>query len=273
MIVDEMTYTPMIPTMLKTGYLLTIFTLVNYGPYCIINADEPNVTPPLAQAKSSTHDLIKHLLAQDLGTRKFPFPDVVFASSGKKVIPFTPSTPSHHELLSAITKAANNAVRAMNAPDSPVRNLRRINEASRHFEDHLLQSLQKHPSLTCTIPRNTQGKEQRSGYPDLLITHTDAQGAKTRFYLDPKLFEKKSRASSLRTFYFEPRTRTNKIQYDATHLLLGISHDGNDGQWQFTGWEICDLSKFQVRLKAEFQASNRDLYRPHIVIKSSPEKP
>ena len=131
------------------------------------------------------------------------------------------------------------------------------------------KSLQTNPALTCTIPLNTKGHEQRSGYPDLLIIHTDATGKKTRFYLDPKLFEQKSRASSLRTFYYEPRTRTNKIQHDAVHLLIGISHDGNDGKWRFTGWKICDLSKFQVRLKAEFQASNKDLYRPQIVIKSS----
>ena len=95
----------------------------------------------------------------------------------------------------------------------------------------------------------------------MLITHTAADGTLSHAYLDPKLYEKKSRASSLRTFYYEPRTHTNKIQYDALHLLIGISHDGNEGAWQFTSSEICDLSHFHVRLKAEFQASNRDLYR------------
>ncbi|MFK7911684.1 MAG: hypothetical protein AB8F34_13935 [Akkermansiaceae bacterium] len=222
-----------------------------------------------ATTKSSTQDLVRHLLNQDLGIRKFSFPEVVHASSGKKVIPFENNKPADSEFLMALTKAVEAAIVAMNKDDSPVRSLRRINEASRHFEDHMRNSLQTHPTLTCSIPKNAQGKEQRSGYPDMLITHTDASGGKTHFYLDPKLYEKKSRSSSFRTFYYEPRTRTNKIQYDAAHLLIGISHDGNQGKWKFLSWEICDLSKFQVRLKAEFQASNRDLYRPHIIVKSS----
>ncbi len=229
----------------------------------------PENDRPVPAPKTSTHDLVRHLLNQDLGIRKFPFPDVVLASSGKKVMPFEKQDPAQSKFLTAVTMAVDTAIKTMNKDDSPIRNLRRINEASRYFEDHLRKSLQAHPALTCEIPKNNQGKEQRSGYPDLLITHTDTAGKKTHFYLDPKLYEKKSRASSLRTFYYEPRTRTNKIQHDAVHLLIGISHDGNQGKWQFTGWEICDLSQFQVRLKAEFQASNRDLYRPHIVIKSS----
>ncbi len=235
-------------------------------------ADQVNDSPPSA-LKSSTYDLVHHLLDQNLGTRKFPFTEVVHASSGKKVLPFDKSQPAHQDFLTAMTKSVNAATTAMNKDSSPVRRLRRINEASRYFEDHLRKSLQTHPMLSCSIPKNTQGKEQRSGYPDLLITHTNASGKKTHFYLDPKLYEKKSRASTLRTFYFEPRTRTNKIQHDAVHLLIGISHDGNQGKWQFTGWEICDLSKFQVRLKAEFQASNQDLYRPHIIVKSSENLP
>lgn len=260
--------------MLKHPLFLAAWLTVATFPFPLVKAD---TSPPSDQShnkeskKSSTHDLIRHLLNQDLGTRKFSFPDVVFASSGKKVIPANQSKPAHQLILGAVSKATNKAITTLNSPQSPVRNLRRINEASRFFEDQIRLGIQKHPSLSCSVPKNTQGKEQRSGYPDLLITHTAADGTITRAYLDPKLFEEKSQASSLRTFYFEPRTRTNKIQHDAMHLLIGISHDGNDGAWTFTSWKICDLSKFHVRLKAEFQASNRDLYRPQIIIKSSAE--
>ena len=45
------------------------------------------------------------------------------------------------------------------------------------------------------------------------------------------------------------------------HLLVGIEHDGKTSAWTFTGWRLVDLSTLQVRLKAEFQASNADLYR------------
>ena len=133
---------------------------------------------PKNTKKSSTQDLVNHLLHQDLGTRKFNFSDVIQASSGKKVLPFETSHASHQTSIQTISQAAHDAITALNAPDSPVRKLRRINEASRYFEDHLRQSIQKNPSLTCTIPRNAQGNEQRSGYPDLLITHTSPTGKK-----------------------------------------------------------------------------------------------
>lgn len=224
---------------------------------------------PDSTAQSPTRELVQHLLAQDLGTRKFPFVDVVQASCGKKVLAVDATNPSHQDILNTIAEATQATITEFNRANSPVRKLRRINEASRFFEDLLLKKIDAHPTLRCSIPINNQGKRQRSGYPDLHIIHTSPNGSQTHAYLDPKLFEKKSAASSLRTFYYEPRSRTNKIQHDALHLLLGISHDGNDGAWTFNGWHLCDLSKFEVRLKAEFQASNRDLYRERLIIRSS----
>lgn len=219
-----------------------------------------------AQEKTDDNALVKRLLAEDLGTRSFFFSQVVESSSGKKVIPFNKETPSHSVALEQIKVAINKAIITLNKADSPIKKLRRINEASRYFEDILLIEIAKHPELSCTIPVNAQGKVQRSGYPDMRIEHTTS---KTVFYLDPKLYEKTSRSSSFRTFYYEPKTRTIKIQDDAVHLLLGISHDGNDGDWSFLDWELVDLSKFKVRLKAEFQASNKDLYRRENIIESS----
>ncbi|MGJ8657169.1 MAG: hypothetical protein ACSHX6_12020 [Akkermansiaceae bacterium] len=220
----------------------------------------------LAQEKSDDNALVKRLLTEDLGTRSFLFSQVVESSSGKKVLPFDKATPSHAVALAQIKISIEKAIITLNKPDSPIKKLRRINEASRYFEDMLLIEIAKHPELNCTVPQNAQGKAQRSGYPDMRIEHTPS---KTVFYLDPKLYENKSRSSSLRTFYYEPKTRTMKIQDDAVHLLLGISHDGVDGDWTFLNWELVDLSKFKVRLKAEFQASNKDLYRKENLIESS----
>jgi len=224
------------------------------------------VLPTAAQEKTDDDKLVRRLLAEDLGTRSFSFSQVVESSSGKKVIPFDKTNPSHAEVLKQIKAAANKAIQTLNLADSPIKNLRRINEASRYFEEVILLEIAKHPDLTSTIPKNAQGKTQRTGYPDIRIEHIPS---KTVFYLDPKLYEKTSRASSLRTFYFEPKTRTMKIQDDAVHLLLGINHNGVDGDWSFLGWELVDLSKVKVRLKAEFQGSNRDLYRRSNIIESS----
>jgi hypothetical protein len=90
------------------------------------------------------------------------------------------------------------------------------------------------------------------------------------FYLDPKLIESGSVASTLRSFYFEPKNETLKITDDAVHLLIGIEHDGRDGVWTFNGWRIADLSTLQVRLKAEFQASNAEIY-PKSVLSLTPD--
>ena len=207
--------------------------------------------------------MVEQLLTENLGTRSFSFAEVIKSSSGKEVIPYNYSDSSHAYCLRAILSAVSATIIQLNSKNSPSIGLRRINECSRHAEDLLRLELNKDPEIRCEIPLNTKGKKQRSGYPDLLITH---RSSGLKIYLDPKLFEKKSRASSLRTFYFEPRLRTIKVQYHALHILVGISHDGNDGHWKFSDPELVDLSKLKVRLKAEFQASNRDMYRKALII-------
>jgi hypothetical protein len=213
-------------------------------------------------------ELIELLLVQDLGKRRFAFPAVVAAASGKALKPLESEAKSTQAIVAIIKSAADQALLLMNEEDSPVRGLRRINEASSHFEEILRAIIDADPGFTCTIPKTAEGKEQRSGYPDLRLEHL---ASKTVAYLEPKLFEATNRDSSLRTFYFETRTRSSKIQDDAHHLLLGFAHDGNDGAWRFTGWDLIDLSHLEVRLKAEFQASNRDLYREATIITSDKE--
>lgn len=195
-----------------------------------------------------------------------PFREVIEASTGHKVIAVSPKSAADSALLDHLAAAADALLVWLNAPQSPVRGLRRINEASRSVEDQLRKLLNS-GDFSCAVPRTAGGTEQRSGYPDLRIVHIPT-GRVT--YLDPKLFETGSRASSLRTFYYEPRTLTGKIQEDARHILLGITHDGKDGQWTFQSWDMVDLYDLKVRLKAEFQGSNRDLYRKDLLLRQSP---
>jgi hypothetical protein len=54
---------------------------------------------------------------------------------------------------------------------------------------------------------------------------------------------------------------------DPNGTLIGIEHDGRTGQWKYLRWHLVDLSRFKVRLKAEFQASNQDLYLPELIIR------
>lgn len=206
--------------------------------------------------------LVKGLLKEDLSHREFDFAVVAEAVSGKKVIP-AKGRESSARVLGAITTVMDELLGKMNSEESPLKGLRRINEGSRFFEDGLLEGLEKTEGITCGIPPTREGSAQRSGYPDLRITDELTGDV---YYLDPKLMERGSAESSLRTFYFEPKDNTLKITEDATHLLLGIEHDGKDGEWGFLGYQVVDLSGLKVRLKVEFQASNRDLYREPSVL-------
>lgn len=210
----------------------------------------------LKKKRSADVELVKRLLKEDLSSREFDFELVAEAVSGKKVIP-AKGRKSAGRVIASVMQVMDKLLVELNADGSPIKGLRRINEGSRFFEDGLMEQLNALDGILCEIPQTREGSSQRSGYPDLKITDEETGEV---YYLDPKLMERGSANSSLRTFYFEPKDRTLKILDDATHLLIGIEHDGNDGDWEFLGYRLVDLSKLKVRLKAEFQASNRDMY-------------
>ena len=201
--------------------------------------------------------LVTSLLGENLSERTFSFATVAEACSGKRVLPLTTDA-AHRRVTTAINQALKSTLAEHNQPDSPVRELRRINEASKFFEDGIQKHLNAISGFKCEVPPNRAGDHQRSGYPDLRIVDLES---KLVFYLDPKLVEQGSAESTFRTFYFEPKNETLKITDDAVHLLVGVEHDGKDQLWTFTGWRLVDLSTLRVRLKAEFQASNADLYQ------------
>lgn len=244
----------------KSLLLAAASFLIGAGLVSLIskNVVIPESKKPTAHTDS---ELVKSLLGENLSDRSFDFRVIAEACSGKRVLPLK-ETPAHRRIIDAIHKATAETIMELNQSDSPVRKLRRINEASRFFEDGLMARIEASEGLRCEVPPNRAGDHQRSGYPDLRITD-EASGLVA--YLDPKLVEEGSAESTFRTFYFEPKNETLKITDDAVHLLLGIEHDGKDQQWTFKGWRLVDLSTLRVRLKAEFQASNADLYRKSVL--------
>lgn len=195
------------------------------------------------------------------------FRTVVERVTGHRVLPIDPMAPVDQAILAVITGAMNRSLAALNREDSPLRRERRINEASRYFEQSIRNLIAAHPDFECAVPATAGGASQTAGYPDLRIQHLPSGRVA---YLDPKLVETGTLDGGLRTFYFTPGTHTNKILEDAHHLLVGIRHDGKDGAWTFLSWTLVDLHGFRVRLKAEYQAGNRDLYRPELIIRSGP---
>jgi hypothetical protein len=223
-------------------------------------------------------------LDEEQQLRGLSFSEVIFDTTGRNVLRFDANNPIDQRVANAISAACDETMKRFNTPGSVLsRNggIDRINEVSSHFEDMLRELLNATPGLQCDFPLTAQGKVQRSGYPDLRITHLES---KRVFYLDPKLYAAGSRDSSFRAFYFEPKKATNKVRADAVHFVVGFEHSQRQGEsgspnaggpsspktmWKFTRWDLVDLSRFTVKLKAEFQGSNRDMYRPEAIVASS----
>lgn len=55
------------------------------------------------------------------------------------------------------------------------------------------------------------------------------------------------------------------------HFIVGFEHEkaAGDRGWKFTRWDLVDLSHFKVKLKAEFQGSNWDMYRQEAIVATS----
>lgn len=231
-------------------------------------AQEKTAPPPLgAKSQRPVDALVPWLLEETAQLRGLPFSEVIFDATGKKVFATDPKNATDQRVIRQIATVLDEVVRQLNDPQSVIQGIPRINEVSSHFEDRMRALLNAAPGFHCDFPRTANGQVQRSGYPDLRLVDDES---KRVFYLDPKLYAEGSRESSFRTFYFEPKKATNKVRDDAVHFVVGFEHEpGKDGHWKFTRWDLVDLAHFQVKLKAEFQGSNRDLYRPEAVVATS----
>ena len=222
---------------------------------------------PTRATAAPVDQLIPWLLNEDRQLRGIPFSEVIFDTTGKRVFTFNRQDETDQRVAKQISAACDETLKRLNAADSVIQNVGRINEVSSHFEDALRDLLNTTRGLSCDFPHTTADRVLRSGYPDLRIVDL---ASKRVFYLDPKLYVKGSRDSTFRTFYFEPKIATNKVRDDAVHFIAGIEHEPRkDGRWNFTRWDLVDLAQFKLKLKAEFQGSNRDMYRPEAIVATS----
>src|SRR6476659_3201495 len=182
--------------------------------------------------------LIPWLLQEDHELREIPFSEVVFAATGKRVLALDRKTQADQQIVQRVEDVLNEVMSRMNAADSPIHNVGRINEVSSHFEDLLRDLLNRVPGFRCDFPHTAEERVQRSGYPDLRLIQETTNRV---FYLDPKLYASGSRESSFRTFYFEPKITTNKVRDDAVHFVVGFEHASHEtgsgpphAAWKFT---------------------------------------
>ncbi len=217
--------------------------------------------------KGPIDQLIPWLLREDHELRAIPFSQVIFDATGKRVLAIDPKNETDQRVIKQIAGVLDEVLTRVNAPESVVQGIPRINEVSSHLENLMRELLNAVPGLGCEFPLTAENRVQRSGYPDLRLVD---EKTKRVFYLDPKLYAVGSRDSRFRTFYFEPKVATNKVRDDAVHLIVGFEHEAKSGgHWNFTRWDLVDLAHFKVKLKAEFQGSNHDIYRPEAVVATS----
>jgi hypothetical protein len=174
--------------------------------------------------KRPVDQLIPWLLDEDKQLRGVPFSELIFDTTGKKVLPFNANNAVDQRVAKAISAACDKTMKRLNAPDSPIQHVDRINEVSSYFEDTLRHLLNATPGLQCDFPVTADGKLQRSGYPDLRITDLES---KRVFYLNPKLYATGTATAVSEHFISSPRSRLTKCATTRCISSLDLSmHHG-----------------------------------------------
>jgi len=190
-----------------------------------------------------------------------PYPIAIKALTGCDVLCLDLSNPDNRQLLELLKNAAQIA-----GDDAYKQGIftRRPNEAGNHMEPFVVSALKK-MGLRAGKPRSKSGKIKVAGYPDIEIK--DMHGR--IIYLDCKTYNTATKNQSFRTFYFSP-SKDPKITKDAFHLLLSfeLTREERKGQMAFVpiSWQLYTLENLKVQVKHEFNASNKDLYKPEFLL-------
>lgn len=188
--------------------------------------------------------------------RGVPFPIAIKALTGFEVVAFDKSQPKAKQLLEKLTKAAQ--IAGERAYKEGIF-ARRPNEAGNRIEPFVIEALEE-VGLRAGKPETKSGAKKAAGYPDIKI---EDEGQTV--YLDCKTYNIETKETSFRSFYFSP-SPDPKITADAYHLVISfeLEQDIRNGETAFVpiSWEIYTLDKLLVQVKHEFNASNKDLYRP-----------
>src|SRR5437762_12586534 len=124
------------PRLSAMVFVLVAFSIVDS------RAQSPGDSKPAAGAAAlqtptpaAVDQLIPWLLDEDRQLRGIPFSEVIVAVTGMKALAFDPQNEIDRRVIKQIGAALDAVTRRMNASDSPIQNIARINEVSSHFED------------------------------------------------------------------------------------------------------------------------------------------
>jgi hypothetical protein len=183
------------------------------------------------------------------GVRDVPLPLIIEELSGHTVHPWQGQ---QRDELAAVARDVLAAVEREPLAAA------RVNEAGNAIENHVLAALAAH-GFRAGLPAGPSGRAHAAGYPDLEATSAD--GA-TTFYVEVKTYSATTEDSAQRSFYLSPGTDF-KITRDAIHLLIAVQLvPAGPERYSAASVRWLDLSGLRCDLKHEFNANNRDLYRP-----------
>ncbi|MCL2331396.1 MAG: hypothetical protein FWC61_02510 [Proteobacteria bacterium] len=172
----------------------------------------------------------------------FDFKDVIESVEGHAVIKF-----NNDNLLAVLRKAADNTVKTINkAPQFQGRPNEFGNLVQWYFAKECISA-----GLKYNAPKDNKGHLKESGYPDGEI---EFEGK--HYYIEVKTYEQSKKQQTLRSFFYSP-SMTSKITRDSPHLLVGFSTK----DLRLTGFHFTDMFAKKVKLKLEFNTSNRELYK------------
>src|SRR5438132_3347616 len=113
--------------------MLRISILVAIGLCVAESFAQENGATPVDSAKAPVDQLIPWLLDEDRQLRGIPFSEVIADVTGKKMLPFDPKSEVDQRVVRGITAACDETLKRLNAPDSLIQKIDRINEVSSHF--------------------------------------------------------------------------------------------------------------------------------------------
>jgi len=188
---------------------------------------------------------------------RLPFPVVVEAMTGHRVIPYIEEDDG--DLIAALSAAC---VKTVNDSEQTPVAANRPNDVSAKVETMLQNNLTE-AGITAERPM-PQGRQRAAaqGYPDLLLW---AAGRPTYLEVKVSRVENISKGSA-RNFFYQP-TQNSKVARDVRHLLCGFSiEEDSEKMWVLREWTITDLWFLRVKLKPEYNADNLEIYRREAVI-------
>ena len=117
----------------------------------------PPESPTPVTGKAAVDQLIPWLLDEDQQLRGVAFSKLIFDTTGRKVLPFEANNAVDQRVAKAISAACDETMQRLNAPNSEVQNVDRINEISSHFENTLRELLNATPGLQLRFPAHSLG--------------------------------------------------------------------------------------------------------------------